>query len=309
MGTIESMDYNDGYLFVDFEGVLAKMLADYSEDDLVELLCECEMLLQTNDIYLKKLNEQGFKKLFNLITGIEGRIKCRLRDNFQILHRITLEVEKNILSRLDDLTNLICKLREKQVDNNIYLQYCINSLKQKVNDHKIAIDALNQKVNLLDWELHDLDQYVSFPNTKKVMQVVSDIYMITNGSCECENKILEAALKKLEILDVEIFPVDFAQEIMRDSECLPLYIKDWENYKVARSDISSYGNIIYQIRDLVIDHNIQKLAVSKKETLDNLCLPLLKELIGEKRMDAENAVIICWRLLDDMKKLHTRMMD
>lgn len=308
MGIRESADYYEEYFYLDFAGVIDKMLADYSEDDLTELLCECEMLLQTNGIYLNKLNEHGFKKFLNFVSGIESRCNCRLRDNFQILHIITIKIIKKILSRFNDLTYLILKLREKQASDNSCMQYCINSLVQKIDDYRKAIATIDQKVNLINWELHTLNKYVSCSDTRKVLQVVSDIYAITGGSCEGGYEVLEPALKKLEVLNVEISPIEFAQEVMRDLECLPLYIKDEENYHDARTDISGYGSIIYQIRDLVIDQSIQELAAAQKESVDNLCAPLLKEWIEKNELCTTNASLIGWWLLEDMKKIHTRIM-
>ena len=215
---------------MDFAGVIAKMLEDYSDDDLTELLCECEMLLQTNGIYLKKLKERGFRKLYNLVTGIEGKCKYRLQDNYQRLHKITLLVEKKFLLRFNDLTCLVSKLREKQAGDNIYMRYCINSLAQMLNDSQTTIKKVDIEVALLKWMNLKLEQepYISGSDTRKVLQIVSDIYVITGGRCECEHKdeIIEKALKQLELLNAEISPIDFAEEIMRNSEYLPLYIKE-----------------------------------------------------------------------------------
>ena len=64
-----------GYQETDLEygDVLSDMLKGKDIDELTELLCECETLLQTNDIYLTKLNAKGLKRLFHLITGIEKK--------------------------------------------------------------------------------------------------------------------------------------------------------------------------------------------------------------------------------------------
>lgn len=304
MGVTEVTDYYDGYLNLDFADVVNGMLANYNEDDLTELLCECEMLLQTNRIYLNKLSEKGFKRLFNIIAGIERNSKRRLRDNFQMLHEITLAVEKNILSRFKDLTYLIFKLREKQKEDNFNTKNCINFLMQKINDHKRAIDAVNQDVNLIKWELYGLNKYASYSNTKKVLQIVSDIYAITGGSCECKPELLESALKKLGVSNIEISPVDFAKEVMQDLECLPLYIKDRENYYTAQTEVSGYGSIIYQVSDLVMDQNIQELAAARNETVDNLCLPLLRKSIEEKGINVTYAPSILWQLLEDTKQMN-----
>lgn len=310
MEIIETEEYYSEDLQLDFADVIAKMLEGYREDDLTELLCECEMLLQTNNIYLKKLKERGFRKLYNLLTGIEDNCKYRLQDNYQLLHKITLLVEKKILLRFDDLTCLVSKLREKQAGDNIYMQYCINSLAQKLQDSQATIKKVDIEVTLLKWLSLELEQepYISGSDTRKILQIISDIYVITGGCCECEHKaeIIEKALKQLGLSDVEISPVDFAKEIMRDSECLPLYIKEREDHNLDRSDLSGYGGILYQIRDLVVDRNIQELVAAKKETMGSLCLPLLKEAIEEKEVKAENAALICWQLLEDMKKMHTR---
>lgn len=54
MESVKTAECYEEYLHEDFADVIVGMLAKYNEDDLVELLCECEMFLQTNDIYLNQ---------------------------------------------------------------------------------------------------------------------------------------------------------------------------------------------------------------------------------------------------------------
>ena len=99
--------------------------------------------------------------LFHLITGIEKKCKKSIQDNFQLMHRITLNVEKVILQRFTDFEKLIATLNDKLERDNQFTQYCINSLLQKVNDHKKSIEGLQREIRLLTWEKLDLENYIS----------------------------------------------------------------------------------------------------------------------------------------------------
>lgn len=288
----------------EYVDILSDMLKGKDIDELTELLCECETLLQTNDIYLTKLNAKGLNRLFNLITGIEKKCKKSIHDNFQLMHRITLNVEKVILWRFADLEKLIVSLNDKLERDNQFTQHCINSLLQKVNDHKKSIEGLQREVRLLKWERLDLENYRSYSNTKKVLQIVSDLYAITSGSCGVGFEWPEMALKKLEMLET-LIPLDiFAEEIIHDATCLPLYIKNELDYNTFQDKLSEYGTIICQANSLVVDRNIQELCEAKNESMETLCLPLLKKKIETRNMDSNSAKDICMQLLEDLKTLH-----
>lgn len=278
--------------------IISEMLEKYTHDDLVDLLCECEMLLQTNDTYLKKLNERGFKRLFNLLSGIERKTKLRLLNNFQILHTITLNIQKNIISRINDLTALMKSLDDRQKKNNIFMQRCINFLRHKV------VDVLDKKVDLLEWFNFDLGNYISYSATKKVLQTVSDIYVITKGNCEVRPNLLNSAMDRLELADVKISPGDFAKEIIQDSDCLPLYMKDGLNYDSARHPLSDFGGLIFKAHKWVMNPDIQDLLVGPNDSIETLCLPPLKKLIADKNINAVSASELCRQLLEDLKNLY-----
>ena len=289
---------------LEFGDVLSDMLKGKDIDELTELLCECETLLQTNDIYLTKLNAKGLKRLFHLITGIEKKCKKSIQDNFQLMHRITLNVEKVILQRFTDFEKLIATLNDKLERDNQFTQYCIHSLLQKVNDHKKSIEGLQREVRLLTWEKLDLENYISYKKKKKVLQIVSDLYAITGGSCRIGFEWPKLALKELEVSET-LIPLDiFAEEILHDATCLPLYIKNELDYNTFRDKLSEYGTVICQANTLVVDQNIQELCEAKNETMETLCLPLLKKKIETRNMDSKSAKDICMQLLEDLKTLH-----
>ena len=288
----------------EYVDILSDMLKGKDIDELTELLCECETLLQTNDIYLTKLNAKGLNRLFDLITGIEKKCKKSIQDNFQLMHRITLNVEKVILCRFADLEKLIISLNDKLERDNQFTQYCIHSLLQKVNDHKKSIEGLQRDIWLLKWEKLDLENYISYSDTKKVLQIVSDLYVITSGSCGVGSEWPEMALRKLKVSET-LIPLDiFAEEIIHDTTCLPLYIKNELDYSTFQDKLSEYGTIICQANSLVADRNIQELCEAKNESLEKFCLPLLKKKIETRNMDSKSAKDICMQLLKDLKTLH-----
>ncbi len=285
--------------------ILSEMINSYNDDELTELLCECEVILQTNDIYLKKHNQHGFKRLFNLITGAERKSKCRILGNFQLLHSITLQIQKNILLKFHDLSLLISKINEKYEKETYSMQYCINFLLQKINDQKKFINQTNIRIDLLEWYNFYLEDYTSYSDVKKVLQIVSDIYAITKGKCDVDYQIINAAIKKLQLTDIKISPDNFANEIIQDSSyLLPLYIKDELDYNNKQSPISYYGNIIYYTHGFINFQNEWGTSVVQKNDLLSFCLPLLKKFIMENHMTAEPASEICIQLLKDMNSMH-----
>lgn len=300
MEIINPAAYEEENLQEDFADVIEEMLAEYEEDNLVELLCECEAFLHTNDIYFKKLDEHGI--LYNFFAGIDKKCSRRIRDNFQQLHTVTLAVEKKILRRFNDLARLICKLHEKQEKDSIFMQYWINFLIQKVNDHEIYMQRIDIDHELLKWVGLKVKVYCSYSDTKKMLQIVSDIYAITGGNCEVDKIYIEEALETLALSKAEISPLDFAKGILRDLSCLPLYIKDKESMNAVRPECSAYGELVCRIYELVADPNIPELAEAKNESMEELCLPLLKKSIRDE--SSQYAPSICWYLLEDMKKAY-----
>lgn len=304
MGTLNGMILEDEFMHFDTTAVISDILEGYQNDDLIELLCECETLLETNGMYLKKLDEHGYRKLYNVIEGIEDKCKYRIQNNHQRLLTITLAIQKRILSSFGDLTLLVQSLVEKSDREHIFTQRCINFLLQKIRDHSMALKAVNTDVELGKWEKFEVKNYISETHTKQVLQITSDIYSITRGSCIYDMRYLEAAIEQLQLQNVGIKPEDFAEEILKDSTCLPLYIKDGLNYNDIPEDISEYGSIIYQAYKLVIDPNIQDLSNAREEALDALCLPLLKKSIDENNIEPTGAAAICNQLIGDLKCLH-----
>lgn len=298
---MESLGYQGEIMQPGLDEAISEMLEKQNKDDLPELLCECEVLLQTNDICLKKLNEHGLKKLFGLVIGIEGRCNCRLRNNFQIIHKITLEVEKKIIARIDAAEKLALEIKKEHEKDDIFMQSCINFLLKKVKD----FEEIEKNVTFTDWVLFYVDNYLKYRDTKKILLMVSDIYRITYKKCkvdENDKKKIDSAITRLELSEKKISPGCFAEEILQDSSCLPLYIRDEVNYYSEQSDISNYGYIIYRVYDLVRDPNIQELASARSEDMATLCMPLIKKYIENGDIKEMLCSDILYELLDDMAK-------
>lgn len=289
--------------------IMEEMISQRTNDELIELLCECEMLLQTNEIYLKKINTRGFVRLFNLILGIERKAKCRLFNNFQLLHSLTLQIQKAILKRIGNLTDLVIKLDQSQMEKNLFTQECLNFLMQKVNDHKTALEKMNQKLNVFQWLLTKVHIFnkKGFSNVKKILQATSDIYIIgVNPIIIYNDDTFETAMDELRLTDVQIHPTDFAKEIMQHTEYLPLYIKDELNYNDPECEISDYGRIVCRAYEMTFDFQIQELASAHGERMEVFCLPAIEKFVKEKKIATKSADQICKDLLNDVYKLRCR---
>lgn len=289
--------------------IMEGILSAYKEDDLIELLSECEMLLQTNEIYLKKINAKGFVRLFNLILGIEKKAKCRLFGNFQLLHSLTIKIEKAILIRINDLTNLVNTLAKDQMNKNLFTQKCLNFLAEKVNNHKTALDVVEQRLDVLQWKANNVPFYnmKKYSCVKKILQATSDFYIIgVNPFIIYNNHTFETAMYDLQLTNVQIHPTDFAKEIMQHTKYLPLYIKDELNYNDPECEISDYGRIVCRTYEMTFDFQIQELALAYGKSMDEFCLPAIEKFVKEKEISTKSADQICKDLLDDVHKLRCK---
>lgn len=305
--------FGDSQLSSEVIEAMSDILKTYKEDDLIDLLCECEMLLQTNDIYLRKINARGLFRLFNLITGIERKAKCRLLGNFQLLHSLTINIEKAILKRIADLTRLVTALQEKVNENDIFTQQCIKFLLQKVEDHKNSLAVMQKQLNILQWAQGNVRYYnkMKYSSVRKILQTASDLYIIIMGedlNIINQNHLFETAMDDLQLTNVQISPTDFAKEIMQHTEYLPLYIRDELNYSDPACEISDYGRIICRTYEMTFDLQIQELAAAHGKEMDEFCLPAIETFVKQKAINAKNADVICEDLLKDIHNLHNRML-
>lgn len=289
--------------------IMEEILSTYKEDDLIELLSECEMLLQTNEIYLKKINAKGFVRLFNLILGIEKKAKCSLFGNFQLLHSLTIKIEKAILNRIKNLTNLVNTLAKDQMNKNLFTQKCLNFLAEKVNNHKTDLDVMEQRLDVLKWKAINVPFFnmKGYSNVKKILQATSDLYIIgVNPFILYNDRTFETAMYDLCLTNVQISPTDFAKEIMQHTKYLPLYIKDELNYNDPECEISDYGRIVCRIYEMTFDFQIQELALAYGKSMDEFCLPAIEKFVKEKEISTKSADQICKDLLDDVHKLRCK---
>lgn len=298
------MSFQERYVNDDIAQIIYEELMQYEKGELPKLLIECQIYLTTNDIYFKKLKKHGL--FINLVTGIERKCNRRILNNFQSLHVVTLKIIEIILSRFENLEDLVMLVRREHDDDMIFVEYCIGFLQQKIYDHKKLLQGLNMDVRLLKWQLNTIEEYSGYSDTKKILHIVSDLYDITKGHCgygEIDFQILKKVMKDLELSNdnVRISPIDFAGEILQDSGCLHLYIKYELDYKNAA--LSDYGAIVRQINELAIDQNVQKLSVARGDGLKKLCMPLIEE--SNRYIEAMPAGEICRQLLDDLAMLYS----
>lgn len=295
----------------DVSAIIVDVLKEYKYDELVELLSECELLLETNHTYFKKLNESGLlNRLWDLLRGINEKCKYRILDNFQRLHIVTLEIEKIIFSQLQDLRIQIGDLESKLKKFNISTRYRINLLMQELIDQRRAIDKIDARVDLKIW--HDLyvDDYKNDAETKKILHIASDIFIIDRGNfdndLDYKFRIMGSAIEKLGFSkDRKIHPVDFADQILQDPECLPLYIREGYDYDDTQLELSDYGTVICQVYDLMNDKNIRNLAVARKEELNTFCRALVEKSIEDSQIDEKPVIEICKQILGDLNNLRS----
>ena len=280
------------------DAIISEMLKEYSDEDLIVLLGDCEHLLDTNEKNFKKLDVRGLKKLWYLISGVQKRCKRQILDNFQLMHVITLKIEKKIFTRLHDLNVKVADLELKLQEHKLYTKARINYLLREMNSQ-------SRLTELMFWGKYCLQYYENDTEAKKILHIVSDIFNIDERNPAHEMPVLESAIKELGLSKVIIHPTDFADQILQDPECLPLYIRDGYDYNDKEVEISDYGKIIYKVYDLMDNQTVKELADVQNEDSNTIRMSLVEKSIEKSQIVRKLAIDICKQLLGDLRNLQS----
>ncbi len=284
---MENNNYNDVAIDSDSE-IIENIIKSWSNDDLIELLCECETCLQENDFNFEKLKKTNL--LYQIFTGMRWKTKKRIGNNFQRLHKITLDVEKCIISRLGNLALSVAELAKRDT---------INSLTLKAQHKKFT------QYDLSEWVEYQVEKYQKEPYLKKILYIVSDIHMIdpmgyTNFLSEKRQK----AIERLGLKDFPVEPSNFVEKLLDNCDSFELYVTDELKEYQNTNEVSPYGELISEAYDLLFNPVICELKEDNRDAIKDICLNHLQNYAKEHEIEEKSADDICVMLLDDLQNAY-----
>ncbi len=286
------------------ETAIDDLMQEWSTDELINLLGECESALAYNEGRIDQLKAKGLKRLSNIIIGINRKNEQIVRDNVQSIQQISLNIQKILLKRIDIVHAAYESLNDKVNEERFWTRDIIKRLLPKLKNVSVEIDMLKFQGDVRNRRTKNESKYLEASNGVKILLVVSDLFNIVyNQIGLIEEATLETILiDKLE-MPSQIKTSDFYRDIISDEDCLTLYVK--EEYNCPAGDISDYGKRIYNIHDFYLNYYVKVLAQQQGRTIKDLCM----EAYGTIPLEEDETIRssdLCWILLEDLADLYNR---
>lgn len=302
------IEYKENYSTVrDDELELKEAIEDlistegWSTDELIELLGECEFALSHFSGRIEELKVRGFKRLYNVITGINRRNKIRVLDDIQQIQRISITIQKILMRRIDLVSSALINLNDKLNTTMFWTADTINNLTRQLSDTDITARLVFWQNNAKNRKTKSGKKYIEVPDGIKILLAVSDLFSLVSGvSFSVPRHFWETTLQNLGVQD-QIDIVDFYEDIIQEKEYLSLYIRSGYNYEPG--NISDYGCTIYKIADFYQDEHVIKLAEKRNESMDDMCREIYVDEFCKEGIKID-PTDLCEMLLDDLKKMY-----
>lgn len=286
------------------ENTINGFIQEWSTDELIELLGECEFVLSYNAGRIDQLKAKGLKRLYNIITRINRKNERIVRDNVQSIQEISLNIQKNLLRRIDIVSSAYLSLNDKVNTEIFWTRDIVKKLLRKLKNVSIKEELTRWQVNVQNLRMENGSRYAEASDGVKILLVVSDIFRIVRSQTDLiDEPFLETALNDHLGIPDQIRISDFYRDIISERCCLPLYVK--EEYNYLAGNISEYGRSIYHINDFYLDYHIKEIAQQNGRTLQDMCL----ETYGGTTHEKDKTVRVsdlCQRLLEDLSDLDDR---
>lgn len=286
------------------ENTINGFIQEWSTDELIELLGECEFVLSYNAGRIDQLKAKGLKRLYNIIAGISRKNERIVRDNVQSIQEISLNIQKILLRRIDIVSSAYHSLNDKVNTEIFWTRDIVKKLLRKLKNVSIKEELTRWQVNVQNLRMENGSRYAEASDGVKILLVVSDIFRIVRSQTDLiDEPFLETALNDHLGIPDQIRISDFYRDIISERCCLPLYVK--EEYNYLAGNISEYGRSIYHINDFYLDYHIKEIAQQNGRTLQDMCL----ETYGGTTHEKDKTVRVsdlCQRLLEDLSDLDDR---
>ena len=242
------IDYNEN----EISTIVNNFVEDHQTEEILNLISECEIRLNSNEATIGSLNERGFKHFINIIIGRDYRNKIKYRVNVQTIQRLQNKLYRALLQRLlkdEKLLNSLI-LREDQRDLKIFQQ--INSIKeqQKNANNQIAIQEWIQTI--ANAKNREGKLYSALPVEEQAFMIVSDYCSLCNfDDQEVLERRIGTVLDNLKIKNKEVDLIKFYKVILNSSE--RLYINEFydRSDRIQKKHLSEVGEVIYNYPDFI----------------------------------------------------------
>lgn len=289
---------------LEMEKKIQALTEDWSTDEMIDLLVECEMVLSYNEGRIRQLDVRGLKRLWHIITGIYAKNEQSVRENVQEIQRVSFKIQKILLRRVDLMQDALISLNRKVNAHTLMTQYWIYKLLQKfegiqqnVNDAAINIAFTQWCYSVKNKETEDGKRYLDVSDGTRILLVVSDLFQIVHKRVDLVDCLmLKTALQNLR-LDGEIKNADFYKDIIKEKEYLPLYVKDYYDYQT--DSISYHGQMLHKIAEFYANPLLEEMSEFIDKPLEELC----QQIISKKVQNMDNGISpvnLCMKLLDDL---------
>lgn len=266
----------------------------WKSDDMIDLLAECEMALNNNEGRIKQLKARGWVKLYYIVTGINKKNKIKVQETVHAIQDISFKIQKILLERIDIVASAVVYLNDKV---NARMNWSNDIIKKLIR----KIESLSNTQNLLQWQINvrslttsNGKKYIDVSDGQKILLVVSDLFgFAKDWRSLIDRPLLETALDNLRVGE-SINVSDFYGNLIHEKESLSLFVK--ENYDYRTGNISSYGQMIYEI-DKVYSQSSYLMDMS---TSLNTALADINRKINSTFGEKIRSVDLCERLIDDL---------
>jgi len=294
---------------LEMEKKIAMLTENWGTDEMIDLLLECEMVLSYNEGRIKQLSVKGLKRLWHIISGIYSKNVQSVRENVQEIQKISFKIQKILLRRVNLIRDALISLNRKVNLNTCKMQDIIYNLllkldgiQQNVDDAAINIALMKWYYSLKNKEIENGKGYLDVPDGMRILLVVSDLYQIVHKRVDLIDKSeLKTALQDLG-LDGTIRNTDFYGDIIKEQECLSLYVKNYYDYETE--SISLHGQIIYKISEFYSNPLLEEMSGFIDKPLEKLCQQIISKKI-QNMTDRISPVDLCMKLLNDLVRLNS----
>lgn len=283
---------------LELENTMEHLIADWSADEMTQLLIECKWILSNNEERIKQQDVKGLKYLWRAITGINRKNALIVQVNVQEIQKLSLKIQEILMKRIEYVVKVVDSLNRKMDEQTRLMQYAIINISQSIVTIQQDMLQLTRRQDLTQWLVNiqnhrtkDNRRYHEVSDGMKILLVVSDTFQIMNGQGELIDIAHWDTAQGNLGLPSKIPAAKFYKDIIDDNEsCVSLYIKDCYNYNTK--GMSSYGKLLHEIHENYSNNRER-------------CFKILSDAIQQKGTDEIQVADLCKQLFDDLAKLHS----
>lgn len=291
------------------EDKLNALTKGWNEDEMIDLLVECEMVLSYNKNRINQLDVKGLKRLWHIVSGIYSKNQQSISTDMQRAQEISLQIQKILMRRIAFVGKALFSLNKKVDSQTLLMEQTLSVLIQKLELVLYNVKDADIRGRLSIWSESVRNRkekggkrYTEVSDGMKILLVVSDLFQIVHErNALIDRPWLESVLDKLEIKE-KINDIGFYEELICDNKCLDLYIKDYYDYQAG--DVSCYGQMINKIYGFCSNPLFCEVSEAMDISLEELCKKVIRNGV---QGECVCPVDICLNLLEDLVRLNSEL--